>query len=245
MVNPSKETFIKNLKHLIKERGVKTSDMEASANISAGYISRLVGAVNYPSVEILISFANSLGVTVDSLLYGDYASSSQDESTIIKFLTRLLEDTTKETIVWAKMSKKDYLPSLEASQLAPVYRENKDGRGNWIGDTYNSMFYDENGFSLRSNIFKLSRYSQNFYLMPISKSDGGSSLSKNGFELYVHKNNKLSGIASAMEDDTSSVYDLMLSIFVAADETAKKRKLNDNAKKAIDAYLNGIDDIIF
>lgn len=246
------ENFIRNLEYFMKEKNVKASEMEAFADISAGYISRLKNTMSFPSVEVLISFANSLKVTIDSLIYGNYSMSSKDEQYIASFLTKLLNDTNKESVYWTKLSSKNYLPDDDSKKLKTIYEEKIDSDGEWAGDFYTSLFFDENKCEVRDSIFKLKRQLQDFYLIPIKKYNEESNnrfLSPkivNGFEMYVFRNNKLNKIIASIEGDNSAIYNLMLSIYISADGISKKTKLDDEAKKALEGYINGSDnDIIF
>ena len=243
------ENFIRNLEYFMKEKNVKASEMEAAANIRAGYISRLKNSLSFPSVDILISFSNSLKVTIDSLLYGNYLTSSKDEQYIASFLNKLLDDTNKESVSWIKLSSKNYLPKEDSKILEDIYEEKKDDNGEWVGDYYSSLFFDEDKCEVRDSIFKLDRISQNFYLIPIKKIGDSNnrflgSKPINGFELYVYRNRKLNKIVASLEDDNSAIYHLMLSIYIAADEISKKTKLDDEAKQAIEGYINGNDNDI-
>lgn len=240
-----KETFIKNLDYLMRERGAKASDMEAAAEISAGYISRLKNSSSFPSVEVLISFADSLGVTINSLLYGNYSMSSNDELFVVSFLEKLLTDTTNETIHWTKLSMRESLPASDSKSLSKIYGETTDNYGNWVGDYYNSLFFEEK-CELRSNILKLDRVFQTFYILPIKKHESGTIFTQiktvDGFEMYVFRDNKINKVTAALANDSSATYNLILSIYVAAVEISKKLKLGTEAKKAIDEYISGKDD---
>lgn len=250
MDEKTNENFVRNLEYFMNEKNVKASEMEVAANISAGYISRLKNSMSFPSVDVLISFANSLGVTIDSLIYGNYSMSSKDEQYIAAFLNRLLLDTNKENVSWVKLSLKNFLPEEDSKMLEDVYEEKKDNKGNWVADYYSSLFYEEDKCELRDSFFKLGRLSQYFYLIPIKKHSEESNnrflipKAVNGFELYVFRDNKLNKIIAGLENDNSAIYHLLLSIYISADEISKKTKLGDEAKKAIDGYLNGEDNDI-
>ena len=246
MDEKTNENFVRNLEYFMKEKNIKASEMEMAANISAGYISRLKNSMSFPSVEVLVSFANSLGVTIDSLLYGNYLTSSKDEQYIAAFLNKLLSDTNDEKVSWTKLSSKNYLPDDDSKMLEDIYEEKKDANGEWAGDYYSSLFFDEDKCEVRDSIFKLNRVFQNFYLIPIRKigeTNNRFTASKaiNGFELYVYRNSKLNKIIASLEDDNSAIYHLMLSIYISADEISKKTKLDDEAKTAIEGYLSEND----
>lgn len=240
------ENFVRNLEYFMKEKNIKASEMEAAANISAGYISRLKNSMSFPSVDVLISFANSLKVTIDSLLYGNYSASSKDEQYIASFLNKLFIDTNSENISWVRLSSKNFLPEEDSKMLEDIYEEKRDNNGEWECDYYSSLFFDEDKCEVRDSIFKLDLFSQCFYLIPIKKINESNNRflnikSINGFELYVYRSKKLNKIVASLEDENSAIYHLMLSIYISANEISKKTKLDDEAKKAIEGYFNGND----
>ena len=65
-----KRRFLDNVYYLAKQRDIKIGVLEANANLSTGYLARLNKDDNksVPSIEVLVSFAEMLDVSMDSCL---------------------------------------------------------------------------------------------------------------------------------------------------------------------------------
>ena len=76
-----KTRCLTNIYYLARQKGIKIGDLEAEANVSTGYFSRLNKEDNktVPSIETLLLVADKLGVSVDALVRRDYATPTPRE----------------------------------------------------------------------------------------------------------------------------------------------------------------------
>lgn len=99
-----KKRFLKNVYYLVKIKEIKIGVLEANANVSTGYLARLNKDDNksVPSIEVLVSISDMLGVSMDSLIGCDLESMSGNDKYICRFLDKLIFDTTNNKYVWTK-----------------------------------------------------------------------------------------------------------------------------------------------
>ena len=95
MAEFDKVRFLSNLYSLIKEKGKKLGELEKSAGVSVGYFSRInkEGSNTIPTVEVVAALASELGVSMDTLVFGNFLEPTVTEEYLIDFLERLLQDT--------------------------------------------------------------------------------------------------------------------------------------------------------
>ena len=76
-----------------KRFGITQDDLALLTDISIPYLSEIENGKKRPSLDIIVSIADAIGVTVDELLSGNMLSSSSDYQTDIDYL---LSDCTSE-----------------------------------------------------------------------------------------------------------------------------------------------------
>ena len=99
-----KRRFLDNVYYLAKLRDIKIGVLEANANLSTGYLARLNKEDNksVPSIEVLVSFAEMLDVSMDSLINCDLEPMSGNDIYVCEFLDKLISDTTDNKLIWTK-----------------------------------------------------------------------------------------------------------------------------------------------
>ena len=99
-----KRICFENIRFLLSRESVKLGDIERNAGLTPGYMSRLEkeGNASDPSVEFVVTAAEMLGITVDTLLNSRLTSIPKDEELLIKFFTAVKEDTETGNVVWVK-----------------------------------------------------------------------------------------------------------------------------------------------
>ncbi len=130
-----KNLFVDNVYHLAKVREIRIGELEARCGVSAGYLARLrQGQKNVsPGAEFLLAVSKELATTVDALLTRDLTCPSEEEQLIQRYLTRLIEHTGKNKIMWEEDQKTVLLAGSEADAseiqthplLHPVIRDEK------------------------------------------------------------------------------------------------------------------------
>lgn len=76
-----------------KRYGITQDDLAFLTDLSIPYISEIENGKKHPSLDVVVSIADAIGVTVDELLSGNMLSSSSDYQTDIDYL---LSDCTPE-----------------------------------------------------------------------------------------------------------------------------------------------------
>lgn len=94
---------IETIYYLAKERGLKIGDLEEKAGVSKGYLSRInkEGNTSVPSIELLSSVAEQLGVSVDYLVNYRVFEPTEGEAFLMKFLDKVLHRTICGKLEWA------------------------------------------------------------------------------------------------------------------------------------------------
>ena len=83
MAGFDKKRCLSNVYFLTKQKGLRLGDVETGAGVSLGYFSRLnkVDSSNNPSIEVLVSVADNLGITLDALCGFDFSSATTTANT--------------------------------------------------------------------------------------------------------------------------------------------------------------------
>lgn len=91
-----------NMEYLLKQCCMKVSDLESLLNVSAGYISRTMGADSKKriSIDIVWMIAELFRVNVDDLLNRDLTAPNKDLKTVVDFVSKIKAETDRETIHW-------------------------------------------------------------------------------------------------------------------------------------------------
>ncbi len=91
------QTDFKKIGKAVKDnrikKGLSQTQFAERVNISVPYLSNIESGAKQPSLDILISIANELQVTVDELLVG---TQSYDKASYIVEMTRVLGDCTEQ-----------------------------------------------------------------------------------------------------------------------------------------------------
>jgi transcriptional regulator with XRE-family HTH domain/frataxin-like iron-binding protein CyaY len=102
MINEfNKQLMLDNISYLLKESGKKIGELETEAGVSPGYISRISKEGNTkPGIEFIINVADSLNISIDTLLNVDYAGMTSNERYLLSFLEKLNRDTLGDKLDW-------------------------------------------------------------------------------------------------------------------------------------------------
>lgn len=91
-----------NISKLMKDQGIKPSEMEGVMDVSAGYLSKLVKNKTVLGADILFRIAQRLGVSVDLLINCDLTVDRATDNLrlMTRFLQKLRADTDATTLRW-------------------------------------------------------------------------------------------------------------------------------------------------
>lgn len=108
--------FFDNISYLIKKHDLKIGEIENSAGVSAGYISRASkDEKSKPGVEFVMKIAELLQINVDTLLRADLTNATPTEKYLMSFLGKLNSDTITDSLDWIRESKEE-LNRLQENQ---------------------------------------------------------------------------------------------------------------------------------
>lgn len=97
-----KSRCISTIYAFAKEKGIKIGDLEETAGVSKGYLSRInkEDSTSSPSIELLDSISRQLGVGIDYLVNFSPDTLSPNEQFVMKFIDKLMRMTTAGKIEW-------------------------------------------------------------------------------------------------------------------------------------------------
>ena len=102
----SKKRIGENINALAKYYGFKIKDLEDEAGVSQGYISRLSNKNSKdsnPVIDLLMMASEKFRVTIDSLVYLDFAKITDPAKMKIQtFLEAVLSLTDKGQLIWER-----------------------------------------------------------------------------------------------------------------------------------------------
>lgn len=97
-----------NVNYLCNRLGVKKSDIEESAGVSKGYLSRIKPGSNaIPSSHYLLAAAHKLNVTIDDLVQQDLFSLDSRLLKPFQVVTKLLNETKSGELSWTTVTKSE------------------------------------------------------------------------------------------------------------------------------------------
>jgi transcriptional regulator with XRE-family HTH domain len=102
MINEfNKQLMLDNISYLLKESGKKIGELETEAGVSPGYISRISKEGNTkPGIEFIMNVADSLKISIDTLLNVDLSEMTPNERYLLSFLEKLNRDTLGDKLDW-------------------------------------------------------------------------------------------------------------------------------------------------
>ena len=247
----NRDLFLDNVYYLARKNDIKISELERSARVSPGYISRINKEANRasPSIEFFLSIAKCLNVNVDTLLHYPLNTKTPTELLIIKFIDALIKQTSFEEVVWK---------SNDVEKLTTVYYDEDDmPTSHTISEIrfFNGNYeaYYESPYHIGIGVKPLDEfYSVNidkaveifFVKYQLPNEDGTFPHSKPIIEydlLMVNRfeKEKLAHYNSYKESDIYN--DKMIELNSVISDSSSRTHLSKNAKSAINDFLGIID----
>ena len=97
----NKQLMLDNISYLLKETGKKIGELESDAGVSPGYISRISKEGNTkPGIDFIMNAADSLNVSINTLLNVDLTEMTPSERYLLSFLEKLNKDTIGDKLDW-------------------------------------------------------------------------------------------------------------------------------------------------
>lgn len=249
-----KKTIINNIYYLTKQKNIKIGDLEKEAKVSTGYFSRLAKDDNssVPSIETMYIVSKILNVSLDVLIKYEFDMLSETEKYIVKFLDKLINDTTKNKVPWQSENYKEVtynwikggkdLNSGHPLLIVEVDDFNrKDVEGREL--KYYSLFTDKI-LELNNDIFSFDSPNARFYLAKVEYVFNINSLTltkkiEHQYELYAIINGSRKKICNATSETNSVINKLMIDLYNIVSNYCKKPKIDKDVKNAIDVFIYG------
>lgn len=238
-----KRLCIANIYQLAKERSIKIGDLEKTAGVSTGYLSRINKEDNstIPTIDFIAAVAKELGMTVDAIINNDYANPTPTEKYILSFIDRLLAQTNADELDWKKETP-EQLSTVgvdeDGDPTHPLYQTIYDGCR--YDSKYYSHFDPQNDISGDCFWIQLpGPLNTKVYLMctdwPEAK---GSALQIDQYELYIVKSGKVQPMCCSCPVN-SLFYSALTSLYSAVKESCNHPKLDRDVMSAIELFMKG------
>lgn len=247
-----KTRCLTNIYYLARQKGIKIGDLEADANVSTGYFSRLNKDDNktVPSIETLLLVADKLGVSVDALVHRDYSTPTPSERYLLDFLDKLTIRTDEDDSIEWKRTPLAVLQSIDCDRDGYVdhplffadYGPLPDGEDGYRIH-YSSLFRKAEPMKPCGDGFVLDigRGSE-LYLMKVVLADDTSDPDIDfEYELYIHTRSEMKGLCHTnARTVTPGLFDSLLQhLYNSAAESSSHVRLGDDIKGILDSFLAG------
>lgn len=239
-----KQKCLNNIRFLAKAKGINLGDLETGAGVSAGYLSRISkeDSRSSPSIEVLSSFSEKLGVSIDGLVGYDYAGMSPTERYIIDFIERLVDGTYNGTLTWEK-------ESLAVFAKLSVYRDETTDHPLFVGDddraVYNSYFATQPGTKPVAEFYHTALTGGNvLYISKVSYPNTNG----HDIELYItqkmeYQHDSHVEPVCATNPTVETTFDTALNrLYDVIHDSCRNVKVNQAVRSAIDSFMNPDDD---
>lgn len=254
-----KKRCLDNIYFLVKELGVKLGELETSAGVSAGYLSRLNkdDSKAIPGADFLLAVADKLGTSVDALMKQDYTALSSSERYLVDFLVKMIEKTEGFEYIWEKIPArklKYYGFEHNAERFNPMFecREVNSGIDRTTGYpdiheelVYNSLFHPDEDIGILGDAYVTDLGSDRaFYLVPVGVEENPEEAPHLEYELYLVKYlNTVSKVCHTSYKNAGPFDDLLYQLYTAAEVSSKVPIIGEDVKDVIDEIMN--DDFPF
>ena len=181
--NFDKRICIENIRELLKTSDIRIGQIEKAAGCTTGYLSRLEkeGSKSDPSVEFLLTAAKMLGVSLDLLVNGHITAMTPTEEYLLKFISRLTDDTREDKVTWEKetvvMLEKVSFDYQEVTAAHPLFEVYCTPQGcdypEPAGTEYSSRFLEDENVNPSGNCYhaNLPGMKEKIYLMCVSEAE--------------------------------------------------------------------------
>ena len=116
----NKQLMLDNVSYLLKETGKKIGELETESGVSTGYISRISkDEKTKPGIDFIMNVADSLKVSINTLLNVDLTAMTPKERYLLSFLKKLNKDTIDDKLDWNRESA-DQLNRTETNKYGHV-----------------------------------------------------------------------------------------------------------------------------
>ena len=130
VVKLDQERMMDNIFSIIEQKGLKIGEVEKSAGVAVGYLSRQAKpGRSFPTLETVWRFARTLGVSLEWLLEGNARVTDQADY-LNQFVQRLFDQTREGQLDWGRFTVWDINEMLShgGREGFPALEESRDGK---------------------------------------------------------------------------------------------------------------------
>ena len=130
VVKLDQERMMDNIFSIIEQKGLKIGEVEKSAGVAVGYLSRQAKpGRSFPTLETVWRFARTLGVSLEWLLEGNARMTDQADY-LNQFVQRLFDQTREGQLDWGRFTVWDINEMLShgGREGFPALEESRDGK---------------------------------------------------------------------------------------------------------------------
>lgn len=238
--------YIDNIYSTAKIKGIKIGDLETAAGVSKGYLSRISRgeSKSSPTVEVLASMAEQLGVGIDFLInYAGHDVLSENEQFVMKFLDKISRKTLDGTLEWIPESAAYVNQNTEKKVNNPLVTSSVnysyDFDTTYSVNVFQSMFY--NGSTTLKGISYHTRLTGGlselyFIYTSYDKSSPFDEGAEDVIEVYLY-NDEVHPICST-EYVNPKVAKAIRDIYYCINNVLPKVGIDKSAKDAMTTFLN-------
>ena len=257
-MNFNRDIFLNNIAYLTDKNGIKIGDIEKSANVSAGYISRLRKDENKvsPSIDVISSFAESLNVSIDSFINIDFSKETPTEEFIRGFLSKLIKDSVNFLAKWQIEPIENYAESshvmdkdsLESKPLCEVKEINEDSGCEFPNKCYyteyTSKFHPKQRVVATSVLKLVIGHNTTIFLVQSLFNTSSDPIPQTDIELYLINRNEVNSLCNAINDSGATLFSTQLNeLYNSAINVTQHIQISNTTKGLIERYLDGSDDV--
>jgi len=248
----NQQLMLDNISYLLKETGKKIGELETDAGVSPGYISRISKEGNTkPGIDFIMNVADSLNVSINTLLNVDLSEMTPNERYLLSFLEKLNRDTLGDKLDWNSESA-DRLNRSETDingnpdhPLLSFETFYEEGEGDYLNEVSRVVFVC-NSFDCKTSIhgdcFNLRlKNGSILYFMNISKSVYRTN-DADAFAKEVWMYTPGNGVHFLCGNNVfSPLSDLVDELYATVSEHMKHPKVKRELQYVIDAFMK--DDV--
>ena len=238
-----KHLLFKNIRELAAKKDVRLGQIERSAGCQPGYMSRLdkIGNTTDPSVEFVVTAAKELEVSIDLLVFSNFAKVSQTEDYILKFMEGLTNDTRDDKIHWETENADDALfigvQKGDVSMADHPFFEYDSYEESF---SYNSLFFPSDIIISVENSYcsKLPGSKAWIYVMRCRDALEDNDTEQDFFEIYIVNSGRVNPLFCSKQT-TEALALVTDSLYQEIEVYMSHIHVNDEVRSIIDAYMSG------
>lgn len=248
-----KKRCIENIYALAKEKGLKIGDIEEKAGVSKGYLSRInkEDSTSIPTIDLLASIAEQLGVGIDFLVNFPRGVLSPNEEFVYQFIDKLMRGTMAGKLDWVVETVGILSEDTDSPVSNPLVRTTKnysDEAEVWY-DThaYTSAIYSDGGTEVVGNCYhaalptsRMTVYLNSIrYFIPVEGERFASTRTEDVIEVYLVTDGvkPLCSTYYVCDEIKKAVNDL----YTAVSSAPSRIGLEDATKQSMKFFMKNVD----